>query len=34
MEIAENVPLLQNAYKVFKNAMTIIAKKTLSENTI
>jgi hypothetical protein len=33
-EIAENVPLLQNAYKIFKNAMNNHWKENSERNTI
>ena len=34
MEMAENVPLLQNAYKIFKNTMNDHWKENSERNTI
>jgi hypothetical protein len=34
MEIAENVPLIQNAYKIFKNTMKNHWKENSERNTI
>jgi hypothetical protein len=34
MKMAENVPLLQNAYKIFKNTMNDHWKENIERNTI